>query len=152
KESCHQLELKIRTYEGASDNLVCTLIPYNKPKTATLLEIPIKSLSLHKKIEAESETNDSILSSLDQKVINVLTIKGKFSSSEINQILHLIIPDIPEKLIKEDITYNLKSTFLDTGLEVIVKNNFCQLKSLFFSPLVIVKEQIAKEANARKKE
>lgn len=51
KESCHQLEVKIRTYEGPRDNLVCTVIPYNKPKTANIVEIPIKSLSLHKKIE-----------------------------------------------------------------------------------------------------
>ncbi len=58
KESCHQLELKIRTYEGATDTLICSLIPYNKPKTANVLEIPIKSLSLHKKLE---EVNSNVL-------------------------------------------------------------------------------------------
>ena len=50
KESCHQLEVKIRTYEGNSDTLTCTVIPYNKPKTANIIEIPVKSLSLHKKV------------------------------------------------------------------------------------------------------
>ena len=64
----------------------------------------------------------------------------------------MIIPDIPEKLLKEDVVYYLKSTFLDTNIEITVNNNFCQLKSIYFSPLVIVKEQIAKEANLRKKE
>ena len=84
--------------------------------------------------------------------MNVLTIKGKFSSSEINQILHLIIPDIPEKIIKEDAVYDLKSTFLDTNIKIVVQNNFCQMKSIFFSPLIIIKEQITRELSRMKKE
>ena len=60
KESCHQLEMKIRTYEGSSDTLVCTIVPYNKPKTANIIEIGIKSLSLHQKIEDLKSKGNSI--------------------------------------------------------------------------------------------
>ena len=93
-----------------------------------------------------------MVENIEEKALNVLTIKGKFTSSEINQILHLIIPDIPEKMLKEEATYFLKSTFINTSIKIIVQNNYCQMKSIFFSPLIIVKEQITKEASIRKKE
>lgn len=138
KECIHPLEIKLRTYEGISDCLNCTIIPYNKPKTAYVLEVPIKSLSLHKKIveiPQESEKNGNS----DENSINVLNIKGKFNASEINQILSLILPDIPEKLNKETAYYMMQSVFLHTIIEINLENNFCQIKSNYLTPLIIIK-------------
>lgn len=137
KESIHQVEMKLRTYEGISDNLNCTIIPYNKPKTAYVLEIPIKSLSLHKKIE---ENDDLLMKNvIDENNVNVLNIKGKFNASEINQILSSILPDIPEKLNKETAKYLMQSTFLHTVVEINLENNVCQIKSNYLTPLIIIK-------------
>lgn len=137
KESIHQIEIKLRTYEGISDFLNCTVIPYNKPKTAYVLEIPIKALSLHKKIEELDEENEKIIK--DANCLNVLNIKGKFSSSEINQILKSIVPEIPERLNKDSATYYLQSTFLKTIVEISIESNICQIKSVYLTPLIYIK-------------
>jgi hypothetical protein len=136
KESTHQVEMKLRTYEGISDNLNCTIIPYNKPKTAYILEIPIKSLSLHKRIEGSEEIIKNIA---DDNNVNILNIKGKFNASEINQILSQILPDVPEKLNKETAKYLMQSTFLHTIVEISLENNICQIKSNNLTPLIIIK-------------
>lgn len=142
KESIHQVEMKLRTYEGISDNLSCTIIPYNKPKTAYVLEIPIKSLSLHKKIEESDEIVKNNIS--DENNLNVLNIKGKFNASEINQILSLILPDVPDKLNKETAKYMMQSTFLHTIVEINLENNICQIKSNYLTPLIIIKVKLYK--------
>jgi hypothetical protein len=137
KESIHQLEIKLRTYEGISDFLNCTVIPFNKPKTAYILEIPIKALSLHKKIEELDEENDKLIK--DANCVNMLNIKGKFSPSEINQILKSIVPEIPEKLNKDSTIYYLQSTFLKTIVEISIESNSCKIKSVYLTPLIYIK-------------
>src|SRR5690606_2207345 len=116
-----------------------TIIPYNKPKTAEIIEIPIKALSLHKKIEIDDELMATFNKEKEENILNVLNIKGKFASSEINQMLSSILPDIPDKINKDSVSYHLRSTFLNTVLEIIIDNNMCQIKSLFLSPLIIIK-------------
>jgi hypothetical protein len=152
RESVHQLDIRLRTYEASADTLNCTVIPYNKPKTAEIVEIPIKSLSLHKKVELNEEALNQYNKEKEEGVINVLTIKGSFASSEINQMLSSFIPDIPDKINKDSVIYFSKSTFLNTVMEIIIDNNICQIKSIFLSPLIIIKEEITKEINNRKKE
>jgi len=71
--------------------------------------------------------------------LNLLTIKGDFSTSEINQILSLVIPDIPERTNKESIVYYLESTFLKTKIELKIENKICEIRTLFLSPLIIIK-------------
>ncbi len=81
RESVHQLEMKLRTYEGYNDALNVTLIPYNKPKTAEIVEIRIKSLSLHKKIELDEDLKGIFGKFKEENMLNVLNIKGRFLSS-----------------------------------------------------------------------
>lgn len=148
KESVHQLEMLLRTYENISDEVNCTIVPYNKPKTAFTVEIPIKALSLHKKVEEIIELPNDI----DENIINVLTIKGKFQTSEMNQILSEIIPDIPEKTNKDCLKFIVKSTFLNTFVEITIDSGVCRIRSVYLSPLTIIKEQVTKVANNRKKD
>lgn len=167
KEGIHCVDIILRTYEGSGDILNMTVIPFNKPKTAQVIEIPIKALSLHRKFDKEVEekiladegVRDSnlimtqMLEQLkDDSTLNILTIKGRFQSSELNQIFHLIVPDIPEKTTKESMTYLLKSTFLNTLIEIEIENNLCIIKSNFLSSLIILKEQITKEAFFQRKD
>jgi len=139
KDNCHKVEMKLRTYEQCGDDLVCTLIPLNKPKTATLIEIPIKALSLHRRIDVSDSENITNILGEDDLSLNLLTIKGDFSTSEINQILSLVIPDIPERTNKESIVYYLESTFLKTKIELKIENKICEIRTLFLSPLIIIK-------------
>ena len=71
--------------------------------------------------------------------------------SEINQILHLIIPNIPDAMKEEGANYLLRSTFLNTLLEININNNKCEIKCPFVSTLMILKKQIVKEADKRRK-
>jgi hypothetical protein len=157
KQPLHQLEILIRTHEGIADIINCTIIPNNKIKTAIVLEIPIKALSLHKKIDdlstitENNQPNEEFLFH-DENLVNTLTIKGKFSASEMNQIFSMIIPDIPEKTAKENMKYFLKSTFLNTVLEIIIDKEICRIKSIYLSPIVIIKEHVTKQADFRRKD
>ncbi len=131
--------MKIRTYEEALDDLVCTLIPVNKPKTATIIEIPIKALSLHRRIDVKNPGDTTNILGEDDLSLNLLTIKGEFGASEINQILSFIIPEIPERINKESVIYYLESSFLKTKIEIRIENELCEIRSLFLNPLILIK-------------
>jgi Bardet-Biedl syndrome 7 protein len=152
KESVHVLEILLRTYESISDVVNCTIIPFNKPKTAFTLEIPIKALSLHKKEEDMEGINQEFANEANVNSLNVLTIKGRFQANEINQILSEIVPDIPEKTSKDNLKYYIKSTFLKTLIEVVIDSNFCSIRSVYLTPLIIIKEQVTKVASNRKRD
>ena len=152
KDSIHHLELLIRTYEGQNDEIQICVIPYNKPKTAQFIKIPVYALSFHKLYEPEYETEleSLVLGCDDDKIINKLEIDN-IRPSEINQILHLIIPNIPEQIEEDKAHYILRSTFLNTLVDINIENNKCEIKSPFISTLMTLKKQISKEAEIRRK-
>ena len=152
KDSIHHLELMIRTYEGQNDEIHICVIPYNKPKTAQYIKIPVYALSFHKIYEPEYETEleSLVLGCDDEKITNKLVIDN-IRPSEINQILHLIIPNIPEEIEEDKAHYILRSTFLNTLIDINIENNKCEIKSPFISTLMTLKKQISKEAEIRRK-
>ena len=152
KDSIHHLELMLRTYEGQNDEIHICVIPYNKPKTAQYIKIPVYALSFHKIYEPEYETEleSCVLGCSDEKITNKLEIDN-IRPSEINQILHLIIPNIPEQIEEDKAHYILRSTFLNTLVEINIENNRCEIKSPFISTLMTLKKQISKEAELRRK-
>lgn len=152
KEATHRLELIVRTYEGVTDIMNITVIPNNKPKTAQIVQVPIYALSFYKKHEPEFEQDlGEVVGLEDENIVNVLSIEG-ISPSELNQIIHLIIPNIPAQMKNESAKYVLRSTFLNSLLEISLDSNKNEIKTPHLSTLIILKEQITKEANLRKKE
>jgi hypothetical protein len=152
KEATHRLEILIRTYEGLNDKLNITIIPQNKPKTAQIMHVPIYALSFHKKYEPQyDETSYKAIPMDDEKNINILICDG-MQAGEINQILHLIIPNIPAILKDDTGKYVLMSTFLNTLVEINLDKNKTIIKCTHLSTLITLKEQITKEANLRKKD
>ena len=151
KEANHRLEIVVRTYEGIKDDIHIAIIPYNKPKTAQFIHIPIYALSFHKLYEPKYDSDvGPVIRCDDEKVTNILKIEN-MRNSEINQILHLIIPNIPEIMKEENANYTLRSTFLNTLLEINIENDRCEIKSIFISTLMTLKKQIIKEAEKRRK-
>lgn len=152
KEASHNLEIIVRTYEGISDQISATVIPLNKPKTAQIVQVPIYALSFHKKYEPEYEKDiGEVIALDDDRIINVLIIEG-MTSNELNQILHLIIPNIPAILKGDSSKYVLRSTFINTLVEISIGKSRTEIRSIFLSTLMTLKEQITIEANTRKKE
>ena len=152
KDAIHHLELMLRTYEGQNDEMHICVIPYNKPKTAQFIKIPVYALSFHKIYEPEYENDikDKLLGCDDEKILNKLIIDN-IGPNEINQILHLIIPNIPEQIEEDKAHYILRSTFLNTLVDINIENNKCIIKSPFISTLMTLKKQISKEASIRRK-
>ena len=151
KDAIHRLELLVRTYEGINDEINIAIIPYNKPKTAQFIKIPVYALSFHKIYEPDFEKGvGKVLGCDDNSTTNVLNIDN-IRAAEINQILHLIIPNIPEQIEEEKVQYILRSTFLNTLVEINIDNNKCEIKSPFISTLLTLKKQINREAEMRRR-
>ena len=151
KDAIHRLEMLVRTYEGINDEINIGIIPYNKPKTAQFIKIPVYALSFHKLYEPDFEKGvGKVLGCEDNSTTNVLNIDN-IRASEINQILHLIIPNIPEQIEEDKVQYILRSTFLNTLVEINIDNNKCEIKSPFISTLLTLKKQINREAEMRRR-
>ena len=152
KEATHRLELVVRTYEGVTDMITVTVIPANIPKTAQIIQVPVYALSFHKKYEPEFEEEVEVIPMDNENEVNILTVEG-VTGSEINQILHLVIPNIPAQMKGDTAKYLLRSTLLNTLVEInIDMNGKCEIKAMHLSTLMTIKEQITKEADLRKKE
>ena len=150
KEATHRLYLIIRTYEGVTDNINVTIIPANKPKTAQIVRIPIYALSFHKKYEPEYDETDNDAIPLEEDLTNILTGVG-MTQSEFDQILHLIIPNLPSFNNDDDHNYILRSIFLNTLVDIKITRFNCEIRATSLSTLITLKEQITYEANLRKK-
>ena len=151
KDSIHRLELIVRTYEDINDEINIGVIPYNKPKTAQFIKIPVYALSFHKLYEPDYEKDvGKVLGCDDESTTNILNIDN-IGASEINQILHLIIPSIPEQIEEDKAQYILRSTFLNTLVEINIENNKCEIKSPFICTLMTLKKQINREAEMRRR-
>ena len=150
KEATHRLYLIIRTYEGVTDNINVTIIPANKPKTAQIVRIPIYALSFHKKYEPEYDETDNDAIPLEEELTNILTGVG-MTQSEFDQILHLIIPNLPSFNNDDEHNYILRSIFLNTLVDIKITRFNCEIRATSLSTLITLKEQITYEANLRKK-
>jgi hypothetical protein len=150
KEATHRLYLIIRTYEGVTDNINVTIIPANKPKTAQIVRIPIYALSFHKKYEPEYDDTDNNAIPLEEDLTNTLIGVG-MTQSEFDQILHLIIPNLPVFNNEDDHNYILRSIFLNTLVDIKITRFNCEIRATSLSTLITLKEQITYEANLRKK-
>lgn len=151
KDAIHHLELLVRTYEGEKDEINVGIIPYNKPKTAQFIKIPVYALSFHKIYEPDYDKDvGNVLGLNDNKINNTLLIEN-IRASEMNQILHLIIPNIPEQIEEDKANYVLRSTFLNTLVEINIEKEKCEIKSPFISTLMTLKKQINKEAEMRRR-
>ena len=151
KDAIHRLELIVRTYEGINDEINICIIPYNKPKTAQFIKIPVYALSFHKIYEPEYDKDvGNVLGCEDNSTTNILIIDN-IRPNEINQILHLIIPNIPEQIEEDKAKYILRSTFLNTLIEINIENNKCEIKCPFISTLMTLKKQINREAEMRRR-
>lgn len=151
----HSASLKVRTHDTKKGSMKCTLIPMNVPKTAFIIEIPIKALPLYQRISEDGNSYEKgcikDFKETDEKYMNRVKITGNFSSIEINQILSELLLDIPEKTSKEKIKYYMKDSFLNIVMCIEIENESCTIRSVNFTPLMIIKEQISIITNLRRK-
>lgn len=112
-ESKHnRLEIKIRTSEGQQGNIQVIILPRDS-QACQNLEVPLKPLNLHEKINEIEITEDMLLS----------TIKIKSKNLDIEDSLlwiSNILPDVPSFVDerKDQVTFSFKSSFVGSILIV----------------------------------
>jgi len=113
-----RIEIKIRTSEGQTGhlNVLITPKPSTGNKTAQFLDVPLKPLNLHERIDSIDENLKSELP------LSIVKIKGKFSLNDAHNWISNCIPDVPPNAGHDDqnASHNLyfKSSFVGTFLFV----------------------------------
>lgn len=85
-ENAQKIEIKIRTTEGQFGSLNIYVVPKGKNIISQAIEIPIKPLNLHEKIN-EIEEKDVKMSSI--------LISGNFSKLDMHTWISMCIPNVP---------------------------------------------------------
>lgn len=131
QEASNRVQIHLRTIEGQHGQIQALVINANLPKSATLLRLPIKPLSLHQRL---AESNEAVLAGLDvawQGVhklfseliasaprvperavatplhlppsfpLGTLTVTGSFTLSHMHDWVSQCIPDVPLRLTAE---------------------------------------------------
>jgi len=105
--------VKIRTSEGQSGNLLVYVVPRGgDPATCQVLDVELKPLNLHERIESLSQEE------LETIPLSKVTLKGRFQPSEALGWAGSCLPDVPHNVQSESESTAL--TFRSTLVGTIV--------------------------------
>jgi len=140
-----RLRINLRTLEGSQGTISCFIVPIIEPKTAHLVNLPVKPLSLHEKVRLsdlpEAQVNDNA---------NELRITGPFSLMDIHQWYSLCVNELPERPQGDEMLVCYQSTFLKTYLTAKYSRGSAVFRSDSATSIFVVKDVISKEATTRK--
>ncbi|CAK0867703.1 unnamed protein product [Prorocentrum cordatum] len=87
QEPGSRFQIKLRTVEGLNGNISCFVLPQTNPKTAHLVTLAVKPLSLHEKI---SEVPPDV-------PMNELRLVGPFTIEYMHQWISLCVNELPSR-------------------------------------------------------
>mmetsp|Transcript_12169 Transcript_12169/g.16817 ORF Transcript_12169/g.16817 Transcript_12169/m.16817 type:complete len:749 (+) Transcript_12169:68-2314(+) len=139
-----KLRIRLRTVEGQFGTISAYVIPKTSPKTSQRLQVPVKPLSLHAKVDyAEAKKLQ------EGAPVNTLDITGDFSLAQVHAWISIVLPGIPARLSSDRAELGYRSCFIDSTLTCL----YCKGKASFVSESVtvitIIKEVISREATKR---
>jgi Bardet-Biedl syndrome 7 protein len=137
----NRIEIKLATTEGVSGTLRAYVIPRLTPKTSQMASYAIKPLSLHQRLR-EVDTAGLPLSTL--------TFSGSFSVTDAHVWLVMCLPDVPDRILSETVTYHFQSAFLGTVLIVECRKGLASFRSDNVSALAVLKDCVTRDATAKK--
>ena len=146
-EQVTRVEIKIRTSEGQLGNLVVFVLPKSSTgnKTCQVLEVPLKPLNLHERIDT---IEDSILAELP---LSQIKIAGKFSLTDAHNWLANCLPDVPPNVQQDSVdTFYFRSTFIGSYLVVQLQSQLITIQSDNLSVITIIKDQLTYDATQKK--
>eukprot|EP00397_Hematodinium_sp_SG-2012_P019646 GEMP01020197.1.p1 GENE.GEMP01020197.1~~GEMP01020197.1.p1 ORF type:complete len:768 (+),score=160.82 GEMP01020197.1:35-2338(+) len=145
QQNASRLRINLRTLEGTQGVISCYIVPYMEPKTAHLINLHVKPLSLHEKVRPadipEEQLND---------VANELRINGPFSLNDIHQWFSLCVNELPERPHEDDMFICYQSTFLKTYLTAKYSQKTAVFRSDSATSIFVIKDVVSREATARK--
>jgi len=118
----------------------CFVLPQMNPKTAHLVTLAVKPLSLHEKI---ADMPPDI-------PMNDLKLTGSFTLMDIHQWLSLCVNELPSRPTDDEIVIVYRSTFVGTILVGKYKKGHALFQSDSITTIGVLKDHITREATARK--
>jgi len=135
-----RLQIKLRTVEGLHGTISCFVLPQTNPKTAHLVTLAVKPLSLHEKIPDPPP----------DVPMNELRISGPFTVMDIHQWLVLCLNELPSRPTDDEMVITYKSTFVGSVLHGRYSKKSAVFKSDSITTISVLKDLISREATARK--
>lgn len=140
QEPGSRFQIRLRTVEGLHGTVSCFVLPQTSPKTAHLINLAVKPLSLHEKI-----------GEVPQEVpMSELKLTGPFTVTDMHQWLSLCVNELPSRPTHDEMAIAYKSTFVGTLLLGKYQKGFASFKSDSITTISVLKDLITKEATARK--
>jgi len=140
QESGSRFQIRLRTVEGLSGSISCFVLPSTNPKTAHLINLPIKPLSLHEKL---SDSPKDI-------PLNELKLTGPFTVMDMHQWLSMCVNELPSRPTDDEMVVSYRSTFVGTVLVGRYSKGTASFKSDSIMTISVMKDLITREATARK--
>lgn len=140
QEPGSRFQIRLRTIEGLSGTISAFVLPQTNPKTAHLMTLAVKPLSLHEKI---SEVPPDI-------PMSELRLTGPFTVMDMHQWLSLCVNELPSRPTDDEITITYRSTFVSTILVGKYSKGTASFKSDSITTIGVLKDLMTREATARK--
>mmetsp|Transcript_123143 Transcript_123143/g.394370 ORF Transcript_123143/g.394370 Transcript_123143/m.394370 type:complete len:771 (+) Transcript_123143:98-2410(+) len=140
QEAGSRFQIRLRTVEGLSGTISCFVLPATSPKTAHLINLQIKPLSLHEKItEAPPDVP-----------MSELRLTGPFTVMDMHQWLSMCVNELPSRPTEDEMTIAYRSAFVGTVLLGRYAKGSATFKSDSIMTISVLKDLITREATARK--
>lgn len=135
-----RFQIRLRTVEGLHGTISCFVLPQTTPKTAHLITLPVKPLSLHEKVaEAPLDIPTS-----------ELRLTGPFTVTDMHQWLGQCVNELPSRPTDDEMVITYKSTFVGTILYGRYSKGTGVFRSDSITTISVLKDLITREATARK--
>lgn len=140
QEPGSRFQIRLRTIEGLNGTISCFVLPQTNPKTAHLVTLAVKPLSLHEKVtETQSEVP-----------MNDLKLSGPFTVMDMHQWLTHCLNELPSRPTDDEMVIYYKSTFVGTLLHGRYAKGYATFRSDSISTISVLKDVITREATERK--
>lgn len=140
QDTTNRLEMNVRTVEGQYGDLQALVIARMEPKTAQMVKVTIKPLSMHHRMQED----------VDDRAMNTLRLTGTFTMSQMHEWVCFCLPDVPARLQDKEVTMNFRNCYLGTLLVATYRKGEAVFRSDSVSTIAILKEVITRQATALK--
>lgn len=144
KRDANRLCMRFRTIEGQFGSLNLYVIPRASPKTCQRVQLAIKPLSLHEKLDS-----NEVKRLQESRVVNTLTIRGQFALTQVHGWVSAVLPGVPTRLAETQATMGFRSCVVGSTLWADYASGRGTFISDSVTTLSILKEVITREATKR---
>ncbi|XP_055907849.1 Bardet-Biedl syndrome 7 protein homolog [Eupeodes corollae] len=141
EENINSFEMKFQTIEGQYGSIEALIVPSQTTHNVQTKSYTIRPLSLH----FRSHKFDM------SRPLNVLSLKGLFSQSEMHHWISQCIPEVPERLSTIEVSHlYFENSLIGTVLECKYSKGNAEFRSDNLSTISILKDFLTKEATKKR--